>query len=114
MTTLHRQLFRTYRSGGAAHNLKNLAVDAVPEAAPYTQRLHDMMEAKDLLDPEVEICEVADCKEGLIQRGILLGGTTAAAGADLLGSGIGKLNGVGRYLQAPIAAPLLFPKPERR
>jgi hypothetical protein len=99
---------------GAAHNLKNLAVDAVPEAAPYTQRLHDMMEAKDLLEPKSKFVKLPTDKEGLIKRGITLGGTTAAAGADLLGSGIGKLNGVGRYLQPPLAASVLFPKPERR
>jgi hypothetical protein len=92
---------------GAARNLKRAVEKEVPESIPAGQKLHDMMAAKDILEPSARLVKLPTNKAGLIERGMTLGATGAAAGMDLAGSGLQNLGEYGRFLKAGTLLPLL-------
>lgn len=82
---------------GAAHNLKTAVDTAVPESVEAGQRLHNLMSAKDIIEPSARSGKMLPTsKSGLIDRGVMLAGTGAGAGLDALGSAVPNIS---RYLQ---------------
>jgi hypothetical protein len=88
---------------GAAHNLKSSVEQAVPESVESGQRLHDLMAAKDILEPSARLVKLPTSKSGIVDRAATLGATTGAAGMDVAGSGLGSL---GRFIDAAPLRPL--------
>lgn len=87
---------------GAARNIKVAVEQAVPESVPSGQRLHDMMAAKDILEPQSRFVKIPTSKSGIIDRLVTGGTTSAAAGLDVAGE---KLQNLGKYLKAPYLLP---------
>lgn len=88
---------------GAAHNLKEAVETAVPESIPAGQRLHNLMSAKDILEPAARNQTLPTSKAGLIDRAVLGTGTRAASGIHTAGSALPVLGapiGVGVPLGA--------------
>lgn len=87
---------------GAAHNLKIAVDQAVPESVQAGQNLHDLMAAKDILDPQSRFVKLPTSKSGIIDSaatGVMTGG---AAAMDATGSGLQR---IGRYINAPLLVP---------
>jgi len=85
----------------AAHNLKAAVDSAVPEQVQAGQRLHNMMSAKDILEPSARGQKIRLDKSGLIDRAATLAGTSGAAGLDMAGSGLKRL------IDAPPLVPII-------
>jgi hypothetical protein len=92
---------------GAAHNLKSSIEQAIPESIPAGQKLHDLMSAKDILEPTARAQKFNLGKSGIIDRASMLAGTGGAAGADIAGSAISSPS-----IRALLRAAPLVPKRE--
>lgn len=88
---------------GSAHNLKDAIETAVPESKPSGQNLHNLMSAKNILQPKVEGTRFIPAnKEALLRHAFTGAGSGGAALMDAAGSG--GLN-LARILRAPVLAP---------
>lgn len=96
---------------GAAHGLKTAVEQAVPESVESGQRLHNLMSAKDILEPQARGVRIPTSKSGLMDRAATGAATTGAAGMDIAGEAAQHLS---RFLHpGPIyAAPAIGRRPE--
>lgn len=95
---------------GAGANLRARLNTIAPEATDTTDLLHNVMGAKDVLQRQVgQSGPVPLTKSGVIGStlgGAMLGaGTTAAAGLDILGSGLRSAGGQVRSMVSPAPTP---------
>lgn len=90
---------------GAAHGLKTAVEQAVPESVVAGQRLHDMMAARDILQPQAKFVKLPTSKSGVIDHLATTLGTTAGAGLDLTGAALQNVGGTLRFLKLPLLKP---------
>jgi hypothetical protein len=90
----------------AAHGLKSEIESVVPGSVAPGQNLHNLMAAKDILEPAARSQKLPGSKSGLVQAGMRKGLTTAAAGMDVTGVGMGRASLPVKYLSL---LPLLSP-----
>lgn len=86
---------------GAAHNLKDAVETAVPESIPAGQRLHNLMSAKDIIEPAARSQRIPTSKAGFLDRVVMGTGTRGASG--LYGAG-NIAAGIGDAPIAPVTA----------
>lgn len=88
---------------GAAHALKSAVETAVPESIPSGHTLHNLVQAKEILDPAARgQMGIPTSKSGLIDRAVLGTGTRAASG--LYGAGDAAATLSQMPSPAPVAA----------
>lgn len=98
-----RAAFSNNALKGSAHNLKDAIETAVPESQASGQNLHNLMSAKDLLQPRVlGTRAIPASREALLSHAVTGLGTGTASLMDAAGSG--GLN-LARILRAPLLAP---------
>lgn len=76
----------------AAHGIKTAIETEAPESIPSGQRLHDLMAAKDIVEPKARgTLAIPTSKSGLIGHAVTGGLTAGAAGLDATGAGFQKI-----------------------
>lgn len=98
-----RSAFSNNALKGSAHNLKDAIETAVPESQASGQNLHNLMSAKDLLQPRVlGTRAIPASREALLSHAVT--GLGTGVGSLMDAAGAGGLN-LARILRAPLLAP---------
>lgn len=95
---------------GTAHGLKESIEQTVPESIPSSRSLHNLVQAKEILDPAARAqLGYPTSKSGLISHAIMGAGTRAASAMDTVGS---TLSGMSPNLR--IALPALYAATQKK
>ena len=93
---------------GAAHNLKVAVEQAVPESVPSGQRLHNLMSAKNIVEPQSRGFSLPTSKSGLLDQAALGAGTRLATHLYQAGDLAGQLANVPTSLRMAYPAIAAF------